>query len=107
MIYDLRVYTANPGRMNDLHSRFINTSVGLFKKHGIKMVGFWVPEGKEEEQLVYILAFEDVDHMNRAWESFLEDPEWKAAFAESEKDGPLESNIQNTIMRPTSYSPVQ
>ena len=107
MIYELRVYNLKPGRMKDLHSRFSNTSVGLFKKHGFKVMGFWVPEGKEEEQLVYLLAFDSKDQMNQLWDSFAEDPEWKVAFAESETDGPLESDIESTILHATSYSPVQ
>ena len=40
MIYELRTYEVVPGRMPALHKRFAETTLGLFAKHGIKVVGF-------------------------------------------------------------------
>jgi hypothetical protein len=46
-------------------------------------------------------------HRDSAWRETLSDPELVQAFAESEKDGPLITRMTNTLMRPTSYSPLQ
>lgn len=106
MIYEYRVYNAEPGKMDALHRRFTNTTLAIFERHNLKVVGFWVPEGKENDQLVYMLAFDSVDQMKQAWSAFSADAEWKSARAESEKDGPLVGKIESTVFYPTSYSPL-
>jgi hypothetical protein len=54
-----------------------------------------------------MVAFADMDARERLWRETLSDPELVQAFAESEQDGPLIARMTNTIMRPTSYSPLQ
>jgi len=54
-----------------------------------------------------MLAFDDMAQREKAWAGFRADPERAKAFAETEKDGPLVIRVTNTIMRPTSYSPMQ
>ena len=41
------------------------------------------------------------------WTAFATDPEWIAKRAESEKDGPILSNIVNSFLKPTAFSSVQ
>jgi hypothetical protein len=58
--YEIRTYYAFPGKLEDLHSRFRNHTLKLFRKHGMEVVGFWGPTDKEkgsENTLVYILAY--------------------------------------------------
>ena len=40
MIYEYRAYYVVPGRMPDLQDRFAKHTLPLFKKHGIRVVGF-------------------------------------------------------------------
>ena len=42
MIYELRIYTAHPGKMRPLVSRFRDHTYEMFEKHGIKNVGYWL-----------------------------------------------------------------
>src|SRR6185437_10637423 len=42
-LYEMRVYTANPGKLDALNARFRDHTVQLFKKHGITNVGYFVP----------------------------------------------------------------
>lgn len=107
MIYEYRVYHAESGRMNDLHNRFATRTNDIFAKNNIKVIGYWVPEGREEEDLVYLLAFDSKDQMKQAWNDFVEDPNWKATVAETEANGPLVASIESTIYYATSYSPLQ
>ena len=108
MIYELRIYTANPGKMSALQARFRDHTVRLFEKHGIKNVGYWVNTiGGRSDELWYILAFDDLGHRQRAWEAFGADPEWQTARRESEKDGPLVHHTENRIMTPTDFSPLR
>ena len=59
MLYELRTYSAMPGRLPDLHKRFAEITLGYFKKHGIQVVGFWTNElGGASDQLIYMLAYD-------------------------------------------------
>ena len=42
-VYELRTYVTNPGKLDNLNARFRDHTLGLFNKHGIKSVGYWVP----------------------------------------------------------------
>ncbi|MBI4200736.1 MAG: NIPSNAP family protein [Chloroflexi bacterium] len=107
MIYELRIYDTVPGKLPALNDRFAKVTLGFFKKYGIRVVGFWTDEVGVSNRLTYMLAFDDVAHRDRAWVAFRADPERVKAFAETEREGPLVARVQNTIMRPTSYSPMQ
>ena len=107
MIYEYRVYYAAPGKMDSLHRRFADHTIRIFRKHGIKVVGFWVTENKEDEVLNYLLVFDSTDKMKEQWAAFGSDPEWNRVRDESQRDGDLVAKIESTILYPTSYSPLQ
>ncbi|MCZ6680868.1 MAG: NIPSNAP family protein [Candidatus Poribacteria bacterium] len=109
MIYELRTYQVVPGRMKELNDRFANITVRLFEKHGMKVVGFWetaIGEATTTE-LIYMLAFEDLGHYQRAWDAFIADPEWQEAKQRTEVNGPLVNVAGSKIIEPTDYSPMQ
>jgi hypothetical protein len=108
--FELRTYYAAPGKLEELHARFRNHTLKLFKKHGMEVVGFWGPTDKEkgsENTLVYILAFPSRDARDKAWRDFRSDPEWQAVAQESEKNGKLTEKIDSVIMMATDYSPAK
>ncbi len=105
-VFELRTYYAAPGKMADLHARFRDHTCKLFEKHGMTIVGFWSPEKPEEaeKKLIYILAFPSKEAKEKAWKAFQDDPEWKKARAESEKNGKLVDKVESVLMNPTDYS---
>jgi hypothetical protein len=107
-VYELRTYTTNPGKLPALHVRFRDYTCPLFKKHGIELVGFWTPlEGEEASNtLCYMVAFPSLDAQKKAWQAFHDDPEWKKAKADSEKDGALVKEVKSKTMKATDYSPI-
>ena len=107
MIYEYRAYYVMPGRMPDIQRRFNDITMGLFKKHGISVIGFWDTVIGETNELVYICAFDDLAHRERAWKAFQSDPEWVAARAKTEANGPLVERVVNKIWKPTPFSPLQ
>jgi hypothetical protein len=107
MIYEYRAYYIVPGRMPDIQRRFRDVTMGLFTKHGIRVVGFWETVIGESNELVYICAYDDLAHRERAWRAFMADPEWQAAKKSSEAAGPLVERVVNKIWRPTAFSPLQ
>ncbi len=108
MIFELRIYTAHPGKMGALQARFRDHTCALFEKHGIKNVGYWVNTlGGRNDELWYMLGYEDLNQRQAAWAAFGSDPEWLKARADSEKDGPLVHHTENRIMSATDFSPIK
>ena len=106
MIYELRTYEVVPGRMPALHKRFAETTLALFARHGIKVVGFWTSDiGGASNELVYMLAYDSLADRETRWSAFTSDPEWAEKRALSERDGPIVARVTNAILRPTPYSP--
>ncbi len=105
MIYEFRVYTALPGRMPALLSRFEKVTLGFWEKYGIRQVGFFTTTiGPNSLDLSYLLAWESLAEREQKWNAFQSDPEWIAARAASEADGQIVANIANSILTPTSFS---
>jgi len=107
MVYEMRIYECVPGRLPALNDRFSKHTLGFFKKHGIKVVGFWTDDIGTTNRLIYILAYDSLADREKRWGAFASDPEWLKVRAETEKDGPIVARVINTIMRPTPYSPMQ
>ena len=107
-VFELRTYTASPGKLSDLEARFRNHTVGLFEKHGMTNVGYWVPtdEPLSENTLIYVLEHESRDAAQASWDAFREDPDWMEARAESERNGRLAANVESVFMKATDYSPM-
>ena len=108
MIYEYRVYEAAPGKMPELHARFRDHALKLFERHGIKNIGYWTSNiGDYSDRLIYILAFESLEHRERAFAAFGADPDWQRAYKESEVNGALTTRVSNTLLNPTDYSPLR
>ncbi len=129
-VYELRVYFTHPGKLDALNARFRDHTCGLFKKHGIELVGFWTPgaeandpkkvlaavtkakpeemdEFKDDGTLIYIVAFPNADAQKKAWAEFRADPDWIKAKTESEKPGPIVKFVMSRNLKATDYSPLK
>src|SRR5689334_6841856 len=85
-VYELRVYYAPAGKLDQLHARFRNHTMKLFEKHGIRNVAYFVPATENpENKLVYFLYYPNREARDRSWKSFMSDPDWQKAWKESEK----------------------
>jgi NIPSNAP protein len=108
VIYELRVYSCVPGRLPALLKRFENTTLNIWKRHGIRPSGFWtVLIGDGSNDLHYLLAWESLAEREEKWTAFQSDPEWIAKRAESERDGPIIQNINSRILQPTAFSSIK
>ena len=103
-LYEMRVYTANEGKLDALHDRFRNHTMGIFEKHGMQNVAYWIPTD-QADTLIYIIAHKDGETAKESWQAFVSDPEWQKVYADSIADGRLVKNIDNTFMTKTDYSP--
>lgn len=107
-IYELRVYTAMPGRMPAMLKRFENATLRIWEKHGIKQAGFFTTLiGESSVDLTYFLEWDSLADRETKWNAFLADPDWIKERADSEKDGPIVANIASQFLTPTRFSSVK
>lgn len=112
-VFELRTYTTPEGKLEALHNRFKNHTMSLFSKHGMTHIAYWTPTDPEKgagTKLIYILAHPSKEAGLAAFTAFRADPEWIAAKAESEKDGPLTTpmpeGVKSIYMQATDFSPI-
>lgn len=103
-VLELRTYHAAPGKLDALLTRFRDHTCGLFTKHGMASVCYWVPAENPDNLLVYLLAFPDMDSRNKSWKEFSKDPDWKKAAAESQRDGKLVEKVDQLFLIPTDFA---
>ena len=106
LLYELRIYTTNEGKLPALHARFRDHTMKLFEKHGMRNVLYTTPLDKPNT-LVYVIAHKDRKAADESWAAFRNDPQWQRARRESEKQGKLVKKVARRYLTPTEYSPVK
>jgi hypothetical protein len=107
-VYELRVYTCEPGKLDALHARFREHTCKLFEKHGMKNVAYWTPTDGETaaNTLIYVLEHESREAAEKSWAGFRSDPDWLAVKEATEKAGKILSKpVESTFLRLVDYSP--
>jgi hypothetical protein len=105
-VFELRTYYCHPGRLEALNKRFRDHTNKLFVKHGMQLVGYWIPIDKPDV-LTYVLAYPSRAAAIKSWADFRTDPDWNTARAASEADGPIVQRVESVYMSPTDYSPMK
>jgi hypothetical protein len=103
--YELRIYHAAPGKLDDLNARFRNDTMRIFEKHGIKNIGYWMPVENTGNRLIYVIEHPSREAANGAWKEFGADPEWQKVAKASEVNGRLVTKVDRYFMTATDYSP--
>ncbi len=108
-VFELRTYTAPDGKLPLLQRRFRDHTIRIFEKHGMKSVGYWVPQDApaRDNTLIYVIAHASREAAKGSWANFAADPEWKKVSAESQVDGPIVSKVVSVYMDATDYSPIK
>jgi hypothetical protein len=108
-VFELRTYTAHPGKFEAMKARFRQHILPLFKKHKLELVGFWTyadPPGSENT-LVYILAHPSREAAAANWKAFLADPERVKVWEQTEKDGPINLKVDSVFLKAFDASPIK
>ena len=106
-VYELRIYHANEGKLDDLLKRFREHTTKIFEKHGMKNIAYWTPldDPLKGRTLIYILAHPNREAAVSNWKSFSDDPEWQKVRDASEVNGKLVEKVDSTYMTMTDFSP--
>jgi hypothetical protein len=103
-VYEMRIYHAAPGKLEDLHNRFRNHTLKLFQKHKIESVGYWEPIDNKENKMAFLLAYPSREAREAYWKAFTSDPDWQKAAKDSEKNGKLVERVEQWFMQKTDFS---
>jgi hypothetical protein len=107
VVYELRVYHANEGKLDALVARFRDHTDAIFKRHGMISVAYWLPtdEPLKGRTLIYILKHPSRAAAEANWKAFHDDPEWVKVSTASEVNGKLAAKVDSTYMTLTDFSP--
>jgi hypothetical protein len=108
-VFEIRTYTAEPGKLDALQARFRDNTVRIFNKHGMTSVGYFAPsdEPLSKNTLIYVLEFPSRDAAKNSWAEFRNDPEWQKVQKESEANGKLVTKVDSVFAEPTDFSPLK
>src|ERR1700680_1675510 len=80
--YELRIYTAQPGKRDALAERFASRTAAIFARHGITNVGYWIPLQSDpelvisaENTLIYLLGYPSKEERDKRRKAVTDDPE--------------------------------
>lgn len=107
-VYELRTYTATPGNLDNLLTRFRDHTMRIFEKHGMTNVAYWVPLDPElaDDTLIYILRHDSMAAAQASWRAFGSDPEWQEVNEASNRNGPILDSVVRQYMSMTDFSPM-
>jgi NIPSNAP len=109
--FELRFYTVDPtrdgvgqfkGGIDDLHKRFREGEVEVFKKNGVDVMAVW-QNLDDPNTLVYLLSYKDRAAREAGWAGFNVDPKWTEL--RTKYFVPLTAKV--TFMSATDYSPLK
>ncbi len=115
MIYELRTYEMVPELFEEYLDRADRLLLPIIKeKIGFRLIGFWravsetggsLPSGEERQipaQVVWMIAWEDLDERARKWAELHADEGWLQVV-----DRKYYRSTSSKIITPTGYSPLQ
>lgn len=109
-VFELRTYTSADGLLPNLQARFRDHTMRIFERHGMKNVGYWVPQDSpaSDDTLIYIISHDSREAATESWASFRDDPEWAEVSQASRVDGQsIVAKVESVFMESTDYSPMK
>jgi hypothetical protein len=108
-VLEVRRYTANAGKLDELVKRMRDGETALFEKHGMKGVFYSVAAEAPDSQntFLYVLSHASREAAKKSWDDFRNDAAWKSMRETSEANGPLVAKVETIFVNPTDFSPVK
>ena len=108
-VFEVRTYTTAEGKLQDLHKRFREHTMRIFKKHGMESVIYLAPQDAPDKDntLIYIISHASREQAKKNWADFQADPEWVKVAADSQVNGRIVSKVESTYADATDYSPLK
>ncbi len=108
-IFELRTYQNHSKKANLTKIRMFGSGeIAVFQRSGLQPVFFGETlAGALQPNITYMLTFADMDARQKAWSTFVKDPEWhKLSTTPGFTDPEIVCDITNRILSPTSFSQI-
>lgn len=107
--FELRTYTATPGNLAQINTRFRDHTTKLFKKHGMQNIAYFnsIEKDPANNKLVYLLAHKSEAAAKASFDAFRLDPKWIKVRNASEEKGKIVEKVESMFMTPTSFSTIR
>jgi hypothetical protein len=102
MIVDHRVYTLRPGTVQAYLELFERDGLPLYLQYCGKLIGYYVADSGELNQLIHLWAYESVEDRERRRAALYLDPRWTAYL---EAVLPFIVRQESRLLNPTRFSP--
>jgi len=90
--YELRIYTAQPGKRDALAQRFASRTAAIYARHGITNVGYWIPQESQtdlgisaENTFIYMRAYPSREERDKRLKAARSDPEFAEVVTRQEQ----------------------
>src|SRR5258705_163691 len=105
-VYELRTYTANPGKHAELQCFFKEATEPAFTRRDMKAVACWRPLDAPDRDttLFYIIEHASKPAGVASWDKFRADPDWVKARTASEANGPIVTKAVGVYADPLAFS---
>src|SRR5882724_6776226 len=91
--FELRVYTAQPGKRDALATRFADRTAAIYARHGITNVGYWIPQQSDpelgisaENTFIYMRGYPSKEERDKRLKAAHDDPEFKEVVTKQERN---------------------
>ena len=91
--FELRVYTAQPGKRDALAARFASRTAAIYARHGITNVGYWIPEQSDpelgisaENTFIYVRGYPSKAERDKRLKAAHDDPEFAEVVTGQERN---------------------
>jgi hypothetical protein len=91
--YELRVYTAQPGKRDALAARFASRTAAIYARHGITNVGYWIPQESDaelgisaENTFIYMRGYPSREERDKRLKAAHDDPEFAEVVTQQERN---------------------
>ena len=91
--FELRVYTAQPGKRDALAARFASRTAAIYARHGITNVGYWIPRESDpelgisaENTFIYMRGYPSKEERDKRLKAAHDDPEFGEVVTRQEQN---------------------
>ena len=91
--FELRVYTAQPGKRDALAARFADRTAAIYARHGITNVGYWIPQQSDpelgisaENTLIYMRGYPSKSERDKRLKAAHDDSEFVEVVTRQEQN---------------------
>jgi hypothetical protein len=91
--YELRIYTAQPGKRDALAERFASRTAAIYARHGITNVGYFIPQQSDAElgisaetTFIYIRGYPSKAERDKRLNAAHNDPEFADVVTKAESN---------------------